>query len=641
MNEVINMQIKNFFRQHITHLFAIAALLAIAIVLLTYEYHWLWKVQEQNLFLWTSLYFRQQFVVPSGLLVWLSTFFTQFLYHSWLGVLMLCGWWALLMWLLQRAFQLPRRWFSLLLVPVALLLIANVDMGYWIYVIKLRGWFFAATIGTTAVVALLWAFRCLPARRGVRQVYIAVVTAVGYPLIGVYSLAAVLLMGIWSWHLEQKRQVAVINLLVALLCVIAFPLICYRFVYYETSLANIYCVGLPIFRILDNYSDYYLPYQLLAAYFLAVVLLYKYLTMPLATVSQQHPNASKGQGVRGKGQRARVRNTHLFTYALQAVVLVGLVVGVHKAWYTDENFHHEVAMQHFVEEARWNDVLQEAAKQQDEPTRAVVMLRNIALSRLGIQGDEMYRYRGGSKRSDAPFPVQASLLVGSMVYYQYGLLNDSHRLCMEGGVEFGWRNHHLVYLTRCAMLTGDVKAMHKFTSLLKHTLYYGGWAVQMENLLRQPKLMTENKEIAPILHMLNYEDMMGTDNGFTEKYLMGILSKMDSTDPYMQEQCLLATLWAKDSKLFWKRFGRYIQQHPDDRIPRLYQEAAYLFAHKDRPQALGLPFSASVKESYNRFVKQLEPYDGQDLTEPQKLLYPLFGDTYYYDYFLMSNLTYL
>jgi hypothetical protein len=36
-------------------------------------------------------------------------------------------------------------------------------MGYWIYTIKLRGWYFVATVGVTVIAALLWAFRAVSA----------------------------------------------------------------------------------------------------------------------------------------------------------------------------------------------------------------------------------------------------------------------------------------------------------------------------------------------------------------------------------------------------------------------------------------------------------------------------------------------
>ena len=85
-------------------------------------------------------------------------------------------------------------------------------------------------------------------------------------------------------------------------------------------------------------------------------------------------------------------------------------------------------------------MLNEAAEQKDEPTRAIVMMRNLALSRLGKQGDYMFFYKNGSKAYAAPFGMRLMMVVGQMIYYQYGMLNYCNRLCMEMGVEFGFRN---------------------------------------------------------------------------------------------------------------------------------------------------------------------------------------------------------
>ena len=70
----------------------LTALLLIAIALLSFESDLLWKVQQYNLFLDTPLFFREQMVVSGGFLSYISCFFTQFFYHTWLGVLVLCGW---------------------------------------------------------------------------------------------------------------------------------------------------------------------------------------------------------------------------------------------------------------------------------------------------------------------------------------------------------------------------------------------------------------------------------------------------------------------------------------------------------------------------------------------------------------------
>ena len=173
------------------------ALVVIAGALLLYEGDLLWKSQQLNLFLCTSLFFHEQLVVPGGLLTWVGTFFTQFFHWPWVGVSLLCGWWLLLMVLIRRTFRVPRLWSGLMLIPVGLLLLTIVDMGYWLYMLKLQGHFFVSTIGTTAVVALLWAYRCVPAKWYLRTVFVFLTCALGYPLLGIYGLAASLLMAVW------------------------------------------------------------------------------------------------------------------------------------------------------------------------------------------------------------------------------------------------------------------------------------------------------------------------------------------------------------------------------------------------------------------------------------------------------------
>ena len=139
-----------------------AMLLVIASVLLSLENDFLWKLQEQNLFLDTSLFFEERMAVPGGLLSWVGTYLTQYFYNPWMGVTILCLLWLLLMWLITRAFELPAQWSALALVPVGLLLITIVDMGYWVYMLKLQGHVFVATLGAIAVTLLLWVFRLLP-----------------------------------------------------------------------------------------------------------------------------------------------------------------------------------------------------------------------------------------------------------------------------------------------------------------------------------------------------------------------------------------------------------------------------------------------------------------------------------------------
>ena len=96
----------------------VLALLVIAGLLLFFESDFLWKLQEANLFLNSKLFLEELMVEPGGFLSWSGTWFTQFLFHPWLGVLLLCAWWLLLMWLVKKAFRVSSRWMPITIIPV-------------------------------------------------------------------------------------------------------------------------------------------------------------------------------------------------------------------------------------------------------------------------------------------------------------------------------------------------------------------------------------------------------------------------------------------------------------------------------------------------------------------------------------------
>ncbi len=633
------------------------ALVAIACALLVYENDLLWKVQEMNLFLNTSLYFKQQMVVSGGMLTYIATFFTQFLYHPTLGVLMLCAWWLLLMALAKRTFQVPDKWAVLMLIPVALILLTIVDMGYWIYMLKLRGHFFVTTIGCTAVVALLWCFRSLPDRFFLRTLFMLVVAAVGYPLMGIYGLAAVLLMAVWSWRLCSKSN-AIINTVVAVISVAAVPLMYYRYVYYETNLTNIYFTELPLYYIREDYYQYYIPFHLLLLFFVVMACI-PWSRMKVADnaiqktaeVSTPQPQPvsrdkrkQQKKNKQGKASKKPITDRKWYrwatAYGWTVAIVALLAIGVAYFWYKDSNFHRELTMQHCIDRLDWEGVVKEAAAQEDEPTRAIVMMKNLALFRLGRQSTEMYNFKNGSKVSNAPFGVRMMQVIGMMIYYQYGKLNDCTRLTTEMGVEYEWRTEFFKNLARCAILDGDKPLAKKYIHLLKKTTFYREWAEWAENLLNHPEQIAKDPEMGPITHMLHYANVLSSDNGFVEEYLMKHLAQsIYPEDPVFQEQCLLAAMWQKVPELFWYQFSDYVRLHPDVQLPIYIQQAAYTFATEgNNPNIQKMPFDPVVVESYDRFARMLSQYDGKDIREAREALYPIYGNTYFYDYYLMSDL---
>lgn len=593
----------------------LAALLAVGIILVVFESDYLFKVQELNLFLYTPLFFKQQLVVSGGFLTWLGCYFTQFFYHPALGVTLLCLWWALLMWLFKRTFRIANRYSALLLLPLALMVITDVDLGYWIYYLKFRGHFFATTVGFCLSLAVVWAYRCLPVRWHLRTVFIPVAVALLYPVAGVYALIAAIVMAVMSWVVNDSVASKVTDCIVALLSVAAVPLLFYRMVFCQTSIENIWFTGMPLFLMPDRYPAYYTPWIVMTA-LMAVLALTLRVSVP-----------------------AKPRRPLLFWSS--QLVLVGCVAfATWHFWYKDRNFHHEIRMYHCIDNQDWEGVLSEyrSMDADEEPTRMMWMMKNLALTRLGRAGDEMFRYKNGDAPCNAPFLVRLTQTGGKQLYFNYGKVNFCYRWCLEDGVEYGWRVDFIKYLLKCSLVNGELVAAKKYMDILKQTKYYAGYAERYEAYIRNPKLIAKDSEFATIAHYMDAKDVLTSDNTLVEIFLLNMFSNEDSSDPLYQEQTLLAALQQKDIQLFWPRFFHYAQIHQGERMPTHYQEAAYLYGHlENQVDISNMPFDEEVKSNYEGFMALAQQNAGLTEEQLKPILYPMYGGTFYYEYFLIRN----
>ena len=97
-------------------------------------------------------------------------------------------------------------------------------------------------------------------------------------------------------------------------------------------------------------------------------------------------------------------------------------------------------------------------------------------------------------------------------------------------------------------------------------------------------------------------------------------------------------MWLKNPEIFWYQFNNYVRLHPNQKIPQYYQQAAFTFGVEGGLDIDSMPFDPEVRASHDRFSQAASRYDGRDMVEARKLLYPLHGNTYFYDYYLMSDL---
>lgn len=628
-----------YLRIIIVPLLLLAALLAMGGCVLRTESEVLFRMQELSLFLPTKHFLQVSTIYPGGILTWLAAFMTQFFFHPVLGMGLMLVAWAIIMAMSCRLFRLRGVWQWLSLLTPLALTACLVQTGYWIYYMKLQGYPWVPTLGVLFSLAAALIHGAIPNRWG-KLAWLLLFGIAGYPLMGAWSFLGVGLMTLTDVRrnlnhetkADTPRFLSYASVPLAILLIAVVPQVyvqwCYGQVQYDTA----YFAAMPSFQYgKTDCPEYRYAYYALAASFLV------YFLASLRMVA----DAKK----------------RWLPVAVIIMLLAAGVWGVNKRWERDTNFHKEVAMTNAIHRLDWEEVLRIMVDPEVgapmPPTRVMVMMKNLALFRLGRAGNEMFRYPEGAEQQHAPWQVRMTQVGGKLLYYHYGKAGFCYRWCMEDGVEFGWSVDVLKYMTKTSLLTHDWKVAKKYIDLLKQTRYHREWAEKYETFIGHPERMEADEEMQPIVPMSQFPDRLDGDNTLVEMYLLKTFSGGFGADPYYQEMTLICSLIMKDIELFWPRFHQYLnmhQQEPGFRVPTHYQEAAYLYSmlEPQRPSQLWpgltnaealqrLPFDQSVKESYKNFM-DFNTQCGSMTDEQKKVAFrPQYGNTFYYFYFLMRN----
>ena len=211
---------------------------------------------------------------------------------------------------------------------------------------------------------------------------------------------------------------------------------------------------------------------------------------------------------------------------------------------------------------------------------------------------------------------------------------------MEEGVELGWNVELLQYLARCAIINKETQAARKFLDLLRQTQFYGKWADHMEELLDSSQLLENDSETGPITHMLHYSDQLDSVDGYVEKFIMTTLAQHDADDLYFQEQAVLGALWTREPGYFWPRMKHYMELS-NGNVPRIFQEAVWLFGNLEGIEGMDRwTLQAGVKESFQAFVEMMQQYQKTPNNALRNNIIARFGDTYYFEFFFLRDITY-
>ena len=593
------------------------------LVLAFFESVQLYRIQDQSLFLFTGRFFKEMMEAPAGLLSYIGCFLIQFFYYPALGAAIYVALLYAVYILVRKVFDIPSRWSLMALLPVALLVATNMFMGYWIYYMKLQGYFYVALVGVIFMLLALWAYKKMPLFA--KFAFVVLWTLAAYPLLGVYALVGTLFMGLCTLCGKEKIAVRLSLFALSLALVAAIPAFYFGNVYLSTSFPLSYGAGIPAYQW-TLVSDYGFLDKLLVLWKLWLPFILLFVVLLLYTVFAD-----------------RVAENDKLTkrYSIcQVLLLVCTLLVTWGFWYYDKNFRIEIEQNKAMWDEDWERVAR-LAKQTENPTRLIVINKNIALLHLGRAGEEMFHYSDGSALPVSSVKVRLTQNGGKMAYYQYGIFNFCYRWCVEDAVEHGWKIDFLKHSVRSLIASGQYKTARHYIEILKRTLFHASWAENYEKIIENPKIIDKYPDIAFPRLLFSYKNTLAVDDSHIEAYILTQLTsgRYVNPSPVCTEASLMHALIRKDTQTFWNTVVNYLSTHKNQlRIPTHYQEALLLYANIDRRADISkFKFDKAIQQRFQEFIKLTKQHKGRskDLAPYFK---DAFGNTYWYYYFFIRDI---
>ena len=567
---------------------SLSAFIAFVVYLLYINQEVLYTAHDRSEFVFGTPFFHTLMSKPFGLMRYVGAWLTQLFCEPVVGAGVLVAIWILIFFVGTKAFRLQGSASALMLLPVACLLTSVVDLGYWIYISTIRGYWFSQSVGYLLMLLLLWTARSTP--RKWHLVWYLVGFCV-YPLLGWFALLFILCLAL----VEKPTWRECLGVVL-----LFFTASIWHTQYYSNlRFDDVVLAGLPRFETPSDASPQLsIPFWVLGTVSVLIPVCGKYLSKSF-------------------------------------VPILCAVAGIIFTWsfmFQDKNYINEMRMVRYAFDDNWKEVLH-IAEENKELTSTMVFLKNLALMNATPQSgqgvgnknallDRSYKLGNDAVDINNPDTLHVTLLdiASPLVYYNYGMINEAIRLSFENAIQAGFSPFYLKMLSRCALAKGDKQLVERYTTILHHRPFYGDW---------QPAPVT-----AKIMELQKCypDEITGVEN--SDSYIVNSISYWYESDSKVaSEQALFYAMMRCDSRRFWPALRKYVKLHMEEEFPLHAMEAYILYMDKaPEEKRMMLPVEQSVYERYKQFWATLErkAKPGMAIETIGEEMRKDFGDTYWW-----------
>ena len=546
-----------------------------------------YTAHDRSEYLFGAPFFHALMQKPFGLMQYVGAWLTQLFYYPLLGAGVLAAIWALIFLVGAKAFQLKSSASALMLLPVACLLVSVVDLGYWVYVSTIRGYWFSQSVGYLVMLLLLWAARQTPRKWHIVWYVIAVCI---YPVLGWFALLFVLCLML----IEKLTWRELVGIVLIIFTASIWHTQCYSNLKFD----DVVLAGMPRFETpLDSGVHLTIPFWVLGIVSVLIPLIKGSVLLDMKPLT---------------------------SYLLPLTSCIAGIVFTCSLMFRDQNYIDEMRMVRYAFDDNWKEVLS-TAKDNKKPTVTIVFLKNIALMNEGGQLDRSFKSGNISFPIYNPDTIHVSLLeiASPLAYYNYGMVNEGIRLSFENAIQRGFSPFYLKMLSRCALATGEKEQLERYTTILHHHPFYRNW---------QPtSVAAKVKE----LQRSYADEVTGVEN--SDSYIVNsICFWYESDRKVTSEQALFYAMIRCDSHCFWPSLRNYLKLHEGEDFPVHAQEAYIVFTDKaPEERRMMIPVEETIYNRYKKFLEAMARHvkPGKTIGTLAEEMRGEWGDTYWYYYF--------
>ena len=568
---------------------SLMAFIAFVIYILYVNQEVFYTAHDRSEFLFGASFFHTLMQKPFGLMQYVGAWLTQLFYHPVVGSAVLAAIWVLIFIVGAKAFRLQGSASALMLLPVACLLTSVVDLGYWIYISTIRGYWFSQSVAYLIMLLLLWAARQTP--RKWHLVWYLFAFCI-YPVLGWFAMLFVLCLAFCE-KTTWRELVGIV--------VLVFTASIWHTLYYSNqSFDNVVLAGLPRFVTpLDSGEHLSIPFWVLGVVSVLIPIGGRYLNTKWSMVNGQ--------------------------WSVVPVLCVAAGIAFTSSFmFHYQNYIDEMRMVRYAESDNWQEVLKMAGENK-QPTTTMLFLKNIALMNQGGLLDSSFKLGNDAAPISNPDSLHVSLLniASPLVYYNYGMMNEAIRLNFEMAIQTGFSPFYLKMLSRCALAKGDHELEERYTTLLHHHPFYGNW---------QPTPVTAKVNE---LQLCFPDELSGIEN--SDSYIVSSISLWYESDSKVaSEQALFYSMISRDPHRFWPSLRKYLQTHEGELFPVHAQEAYIHFMDKNpEEKRLMIPVEQDIYDHYKRFSETLARLvkPGKTIGMVAEEMRKDWGNTYWYYFY--------